>query len=118
MSISKARARKLAKRILRDNKKGRSYRVMTREDYPMLGADGKQIIKPGTLNRFANSRGEWVPKDCEILVALGLKKPLEPRPLLPPWFHQTPEALEWFTRKKERIKQMSRETRQSAKRRS
>ena len=79
MSVSKARARKLAKRILRNNKKGRSYRVIVREDYPMLGADGRPIIKAGTLNRFAKGKGEWIPRDCEILFALGLKKPRKER---------------------------------------
>ena len=45
----------------------------------MLGADGKPIVKPGTLNRIANEKGNWLPKDVEILVALGLKKVREPK---------------------------------------
>jgi len=32
-----------------------------------------------TLNRIAKSKGSWLPKDCEILTALGLKKPRKPR---------------------------------------
>jgi len=60
------RAKKVAKRILRENKKGRSYRTIAREDYP--------TVKPGTLNRFSNGRGEYIPADKKLLVALGLKK--------------------------------------------
>jgi len=41
--------------------------------------DGIQIIKAGTVNRIAKSKGAWIPKDCEILIALGLKKPRKPR---------------------------------------
>jgi len=67
-----ARAKKVAKRILRENKKGRSYRVIAREDYP--------TVKPGTLNRFANGRGEYIPADNKLLVALGLKKRHIPKP--------------------------------------
>lgn len=118
MSISKARARKLAKRILRDNKRGRSYRVIAREDYPMLGANGKPIIKPGTLNRFAKGKGEYIPVEDAILMALGLKKLRNPYAGLPKWFYRTPEALEYFQRKKEQIKQISNETREAAKRRA
>jgi len=44
-----------------------------REDYP------GGIIKPGTLSRFAISEGEWIPKDENILIALGLKKEKKPR---------------------------------------
>ncbi len=72
MSISKARARKIAKRILRENRKGRSWRVISREDYP--------TVKPGTLNRFAKEKGAYIPVDEDILVALGLKKPRVKRP--------------------------------------
>ena len=67
MTVSVKQARKLAKRIFSDNKKGRSYRVIAREDYPGL--------KAGTLNRFAKSKGEYIPKDKNILKILGLIKP-------------------------------------------
>lgn len=112
MSISKARARKLAKRILRDNKKGRSYRVIAREDYPMVGADGRPIIKPGTLNRFANGKGTYIPVEEDILIALGLKKPRNPMSILPKWFYRTEEALLWFKEKRATVKQMNSDTRE------
>jgi len=62
----------------------------------------------------------------EIRVKLFLPR-LKPRPKvqqpprpprLPKWFYKTEEAVQWFTKKRETIKQMSRETRQSVKRRS
>jgi len=79
MSVSKLCARKIAVRIFRENRNGRSYRAIAREDYPG--------VKPGTLNRFANAKGAWIPKDCEILTALGLKKPSKPHEYkpLPEW---------------------------------
>jgi hypothetical protein len=67
VSVSVKQARKLAKRIYSDNRKGRSYRIIAKEDYPGL--------KAGTLNRFAKSKGEYVPKDKNILKILGLIKP-------------------------------------------
>jgi len=67
-----ARAKKVAKRILRENKKGRSYRVIAREDYP--------TITPGTLNRFANGRGNTYQRMKNYCVALGLKKDHIPAP--------------------------------------
>jgi hypothetical protein len=42
------------------------------EQYPRR-TDGSQIVKAGTLNRIMNEPG-WLPKDSEILVALGLKE--------------------------------------------
>src|SRR3990167_3511237 len=103
MSVSKARARKAAKRILRDNKKGRSFRVIAREDYPVKWEDGSPIIKAGTLNRFANEKGNYIPVDKEILIALGLKKKREPRTLTPmqekiKWMaDEVKQALMWKT---------------------
>ena len=69
--MDKGLAVKIAKRILREHEKGRSYRVIVKEDYP--------CVKPGTLNRFAKSEGKWIPKEDEILIALGLKKAPKPR---------------------------------------
>lgn len=80
MKSSKVSAKKLAKRILDENEKGRSYRTIAREDFPMIGVDGVPIIKAGTLNRIAKEQGNWLPKDIEILIALGLKKAREVKP--------------------------------------
>lgn len=92
MTISKARARRIAKRILRENRKGRSYRTLAREDYPG--------VKAGTLNRFAKEKGDYIPADESILIALGLKKTRKPH--MP-----TPEQI--------RIKSMADETREALK---
>ena len=71
--------RRFAKWLLRENKKGRSYRQIARDFAP--------IIKAGTLNRIAKTRGEYMPKDENILIALGLKKPrkVKEKVILPKW---------------------------------
>lgn len=71
-----SKARALARRLLRANKKtrshaGRSWRVIAREDY-----GGK--VNHATLNRIANSEGAWLPKDKALLILLGLKKERKP----------------------------------------
>ena len=71
MVISIGKARRLANRILREHRKGRSYRKIAREDYPG--------VKPGTLNRFAKGKGAYIPKDRDILIALGLMRERKPR---------------------------------------
>lgn len=76
---------------------------MAREDYPG--------VKAGTLNRFAKSKGTWIPQGCEILTALGLVKEPNPFRVLPRWYERTPEALEYYQHKKEQARQMSRNTR-------
>lgn len=55
----------------------------------MVRADGSRIVKAGTLNRIANKGGEWLPKDKEILAALGLSKP-RPKFPRPAWL------LKWY----------------------
>ena len=75
MAHSKVLARKLANRLISENQKGRGWRVIAREDY-------SKIIKPGTLNRIAKSKGKWLPKSKPILIELGLEKP---RPVRPPY---------------------------------
>lgn len=80
--MAKGLARKIAKRILAEHEKGRSYRAIVEQDFPS--------VKPGTLNRFAKSEGEWIPKSKEILAALGLYKPRLPYPRpswLFKWYH-------------------------------
>jgi len=98
-------ARKLAKRILRENKKGRSWRVIAREDYP--------TVKAGTLNRFAKEKGNYIPTDESILIALGLKKPRKKRSILTKWIQETDDALQWFNDQREKIKGMSKKMRES-----
>jgi hypothetical protein len=45
---------------------------------------GSQLVKPGTLNRIANSGGAWMPKKDIILIALGVKKRPQPPQIKPP----------------------------------
>lgn len=72
MSATKTRARKLANWLIQENQNKRSWRAIA-SDYP-------EIVKPGTLCRIAKSGGTWLPKDCGILSALGLKKVRERKP--------------------------------------
>lgn len=115
MSSTSLRARKLAKLLLRENNKyGRSWRDIA-GDFPP-NDDGKCLIKAGTLNRIANSNGEWLPKDESILLMLGLiklPKPRSPFAGLPKWFERTDAALAWFNGQREKVKQMNTNTRAS-----
>ena len=62
MMNSVRKAKRLAKLILEANKTGMTYREMQR----ICG------VKAGTINRFAKAKGTWLPKDKQILLALGL----------------------------------------------
>lgn len=66
------KAKRLARRLLRQNRgtakiTARSWRVIARDDY-------QDRINFATLNRFALSQGDWLPKDESALIALGLKR--------------------------------------------
>lgn len=61
------KAKKLARRLLRENRHGRSYRTIVREDYA-------NKFSHAVLVRIANSGGEWLPKDEAILISLGMKR--------------------------------------------
>lgn len=89
----KAGARKFAKRLTQENEKGRPWREIA-DDFPMLYADGKPIVKAGTLSRIAKEKGEYMPSKKEILAALGLYKPRLPYPRpswLFKWYHKPKE---------------------------
>jgi len=73
MTISLAKARKTARRLLRENRHGRSYRTISKEDY------GDQINQ-STLSRFAREQGGYIPKDERLQIILGLRKERHPRP--------------------------------------
>lgn len=67
-----SKAKTIARRLLRQNRgtrsiPARSWRVIAREDY------GNKI-PAGTLCRFAINKGEWIPRDEELQIILGLKK--------------------------------------------
>ena len=109
MSISKTRARKFAEHVLREHEI-RSYRCIARDDFSSVRADGSRIVKAGTLNRIAKAGGDWIPKDPEILVALGLKK--KPEPTVP----APAPSLEWWGRlEKKAVQVMVNKTKKSLK---
>ena len=104
--ISLLRAKSIARRLLRENRHGRSWRQIAREDYC-------NRVNYATLNRFANGKGEWIPKDENILLALGLIKPRSPFAILPKWFDRSEDALAWFKGKREKVKEMHQDTREA-----
>jgi hypothetical protein len=97
VSIMSTKARKLATSLLRENRRGRSYRTISRDDF-----QGK--VDQSTLSRIARTRGAWLPKDESILIALGLKQPKEPKP------PRAPDP-EWLKEVKKRIAAMAKQTR-------
>ena len=99
--MGKGLARKLAKRLIQENEKGRPWRKIA-DDYPMLNKDGKPIVKAGTLSRIAG--GGYMPSKKEILIALGLKtrKYIAAREIIEAMSNMTRQALRWKKRKNER----------------
>lgn len=100
MTVTKAAARKLAQALKARNEAGESWRKIA-ASYPAR-PDGTPIVKAGTLNRIVNEAGAWLPKDPEILVALGLKEK-----------RVREELPEWLARRKKAIRRMARETRKA-----
>jgi hypothetical protein len=94
--VSKARARKLAISLLRQNK-----------EIPWRDLENTYKVAAGTLNRIAKSHGAWLPKDENILIALGLKTPCKP--------HVQRELLPGEKETKKRIALMAKELRNSFK---
>lgn len=79
------RAKKIARRLLRENRRGRTWREIAREDY-----DNK--ISHALLNKFALRQGEWLPNE-EALIVLGLIKPVTSKPKR--IFEMSPKELLW-----------------------
>jgi len=55
----------LALRLLGENRSGRTWRKIAREDY-------RDKVSPGTLCRIANTSGRWIPKGRKLRRLLGL----------------------------------------------
>lgn len=72
-----SKAETLARRLLRENRHGRSWRVISREDF-----GGK--VNHATLNRIAKTKGAWLPKDETLLIALELKRERKSAKVKPP----------------------------------
>jgi hypothetical protein len=83
------KAKRLASALLRENRRGRSWRTIARDDY-------QDRVNFATLNRIATSRGEWLPKDEEILKVLGLVTIRSPYAVMPRWWNRTPDSLRVF----------------------
>lgn len=103
-SVSPSKAKKLARRLLRENRSGRSYRTIAREDY-------QGEIDQSTLSRIARSKGTWLPKDETILSKLGLLTTRSPYAIMPRWWERTPEALQMFLYTRNQARIIANETR-------
>ena len=102
-SISKARARKLAKSLSDQNRSGVVWRDLKKK-YGVAG---------GTLNRIAKSKGSWLPKDEEILKKLGLVTVRSPYAIMPRWWERSPEALRVFKYTRDQARIIANETREA-----
>lgn len=91
-----SKAKTLARRLLRENRKnGRSWRAIAREDF-----GGR--ISHAIICRFAINKGEWLPKDESLLIALGVKSPRKPKPQKVDLFDlPTPELLRRLVNREE-----------------
>lgn len=65
------KAQRLAKRLLRENKRGRTWRTIAREDF-------NDQVNYATLNRITREKGAWIPKDEQLQIILGLRQPCAP----------------------------------------
>lgn len=94
-------AKKTARTLLRANRKsGVSWRAIQRNGYTDNDVNVLPGIAPGTLCRFAKSKGTWIPASIELQRALGIyrerKQPakmiadLSPNELLLRLQHRTP----------------------------
>ena len=98
--VSRTRARKIANSLLRQNKE-----IPWRELSKTYG------VAAGTLNRIANSHGEWLPKNEAILSKLELLTVRSPYAIMPRWWARTPEALQHFKHIRDQARIMGNETR-------
>jgi len=76
-----------------------SYREMSEQIY-------NSEVSHSVLQRLATDKG-YTPADVNILQALDLIRKPNPYRVLPRWFKRTPEALEYFNRKRAQIRTMS-----------
>lgn len=100
MTITAEAIRELVKRLIEEHALGHSWRAIA-DTFPRR-ADGSQIVKAGTLCRIASEAGEWIPKDKEILIALGLVVP-----------RMKEDQPEWLQRRKKAIRRMVKQTKQA-----
>ena len=96
--INKAALRALRGHLKRLNKIY-SYRDMATEIYG-------DKVSHGVLQRLATDK-KYTPANVKILQALEVIQKPNPYRILPRRFNRTPEALEWFNKKREQIRTMS-----------
>lgn len=80
-----SKAKTLARRLLREHRHKRSWRVIAREDF-------HDEVNHATLNRIALSGGDWLPKDKRILLTLGLIHERKPKPQPKPFHISDPSS--------------------------
>lgn len=90
-------AKKAARRLMRENKKGRPWRDIAREDY------GDQISY-GLLNKFALRDGEFIPDDVKVQRLLGLYR--KPRRMTPKHMSNSEAAQSWTLWMRELVKSL------------
>lgn len=103
--ISRTKAKRLAARLLRDK---RPWRKIAKDDYG-------DRVHFALLCKFAQRRGEWLPKDEAILDALGLITKRSPYAIMPRYFNRSPEALHWFLNKRQLAKGIAEDTKKAQK---
>jgi hypothetical protein len=100
------KAKRLASALLRENRRGRSWRTIARDDYG-------DRVNFATLNRIAISKGDWLPKDEEVLKVLGLVTTRSPYAVMPRWWERSPDALRMFKYIGNQAKIIANETREA-----
>jgi hypothetical protein len=86
--VGSSKAKRLARELLKKRAQRGNWRDVQEYDYPSVNF--------ATLNRIANSKGEWLPKDEEILKVLGLVTVRSPYAVMPRWWNRTPDSLRVF----------------------
>ena len=103
MSVSSSKAKKFARKLLKENRAGATWRDLSAR----YGG-----VNHATLNRIAKSRGQWIPKDETILKKLGLVTVRSPYAIMPRWWERTPETLRLFMYIRSQARIISNETRE------
>jgi len=106
LSVAKIKKRRVQLRLLYGLEK--SWRKVQRDYYPEVSFQ--------TLQAFADRKRDYVPVNEKVREALDIFADPNPYRVLPRWFKRTPEALEYVNTKREQVKNMfddAKQTRQS-----
>jgi hypothetical protein len=99
--LSQAKIKALKKKLHNAILSGHTLREMASSPHFYNNAVSFQ-----TLGRFAKEKN-YVPASMEICRALDIIADVNPYRNLPNWYYRIPEALEFWNRKREQIKEMS-----------